>query len=140
MGVCLDAVAAFREALKVCTREQSPQNWASVQNNLGNALAGIGERETATTRLEEAVLAYRQALQVYSREETPLDWAMVRNNLAAALQRLGERCTGAAELEEAVAAYNDAVAVFVAGSAINLLEVCWDNRDRAVALIAERTE
>jgi hypothetical protein len=30
-------------------------DWAATQNNLGNALATLGERESGTTRLEEAV-------------------------------------------------------------------------------------
>ena len=30
-------------------------DWAAPQNNLGNALATFGERESGTTRLEEAV-------------------------------------------------------------------------------------
>ena len=33
------------------------------QNNLGNALATLGERESGTARLEEAVAAYRAALE-----------------------------------------------------------------------------
>jgi hypothetical protein len=31
------AVAAYRSALEVYTREQLPQNWAMTQTNLGNA-------------------------------------------------------------------------------------------------------
>ena len=33
------------------------------QNNLGNALAALGARESGTARLEEAVAAYRAALE-----------------------------------------------------------------------------
>ncbi len=39
-----------------------PLDWAVTQNNLGNALATLGERESGTARLEEAVAAYRAAL------------------------------------------------------------------------------
>jgi hypothetical protein len=42
------------------------------------------------------------------------------------------------QLEAAIATYNDALAVFVAASAIHYIEVCWENRDRAIALLAER--
>ena len=38
------------------------------QNNLGNALRTLGEREDGTERLEEAVAAYRAALEVRTRE------------------------------------------------------------------------
>jgi len=33
------------------------------QNNLGNTLRRLGERESGTTKLEEAVAAYREALK-----------------------------------------------------------------------------
>ena len=45
------------------TRERVPLDWATTQNNLGNALATLGERESGTARLEEAVAAYREALE-----------------------------------------------------------------------------
>ena len=44
-------------------RERVPLDWAMTQNNLGNALQTLGERESGTARLEEAVAAYRAALE-----------------------------------------------------------------------------
>jgi hypothetical protein len=35
-------------------RELVPLDWAQTRNNLGNALASLGEREGGTARLEEA--------------------------------------------------------------------------------------
>ena len=63
------------------------------QNDLGNTLARLGERESGTARLDEAVAAFREALKEYTRERVPLDWAMTQNNLGNALQawRAGER-------------------------------------------------
>ncbi len=80
-----EAVAAYREALKEWTRERVPLDWATTQNNLGNALQTLGERESGTARLEEAVAAYREALKERTRERVPLDWAMTQNNLGNAL-------------------------------------------------------
>ena len=62
-----------------------PLDWATTQNNLGNALRMLGERESGTARLEEAVAAYRAALEEWTRERVPLDWAMTQNNLGNAL-------------------------------------------------------
>jgi hypothetical protein len=42
-----------------------PLDWAITQNNLGNALHALGERESGTARLEEAVAAYDSALAVF---------------------------------------------------------------------------
>jgi tetratricopeptide (TPR) repeat protein len=86
-----------------------PLDWANSQNNLGNALATIGARESDTTKLEEAVAAYREALDERTRERVPLDWAATQNNLGHALEQLGERESGTAKLEEAVTAYRDAL-------------------------------
>ncbi len=79
------------------------------QNNLGNALWKLGERESGTARLEEAVAAYRSALEERTRERVPLDWAATQNNLGNPLWKLGERESGTARLEEAVAAYRSAL-------------------------------
>ncbi|QLH41081.1 MAG: tetratricopeptide repeat protein [Defluviicoccus sp.] len=48
-------------------------DWAATQNNLGIALATLGERESDTARLEDAVAAYRAALREFTRERVPLD-------------------------------------------------------------------
>src|SRR5260370_41808009 len=74
------------------------------QMNLGNALWTLGERESGTTRVEEAVAAYRAALEEMTRDRVPLQWAMTQMNLGTALRTLGERESGTARLEEAVAA------------------------------------
>ena len=103
------AVAAYRAALEEQTRERVPLDWATTQNNLGLALARLGERESGTARLEEAVAAYRAALEERTREGAPLQWAATHNNLGNALVRLGERESGTARLEEAVAAYHAAL-------------------------------
>ena len=61
---------ALRQAIKVCgcvleekPRERVPLDWAETQNNLGNALWRLGQRESGTVRLEEAVTAFRDALR-----------------------------------------------------------------------------
>jgi tetratricopeptide (TPR) repeat protein len=67
-GQSSSAVTAYREALQECTRQRVPLDWAMTQNNLGNALQALGERESGTARLEEAINAYRAALEEYTRE------------------------------------------------------------------------
>ncbi len=105
----MEAVAAYREALKECTRKRVPLGWAMTQNNLGNALATLGERESGTARLNEAVSAYREALKEFTRERVALDWATTQNNLGNALLALAERESGTARLDEALAAYREAL-------------------------------
>jgi tetratricopeptide (TPR) repeat protein len=108
-GALLLAIERYTRLLELTHRERVPLNWAMTQNNLGLALLTLGERESATTKLEEAVAAYREALKEQSRERAPLDWALTQNNLGLTLLRLGERESGTAKLEEAVAAYREAL-------------------------------
>jgi tetratricopeptide (TPR) repeat protein len=86
-----------------------PVGQAPTQNNLGNALLRLAERESGMARLEEAVAAYRAALEEMTRERVPLDWATTQNNLGNALLPLAERESGTARLEEVVAAYRAAL-------------------------------
>jgi tetratricopeptide (TPR) repeat protein len=137
------AVAAYRAALEVYTRESLPLDWATTQNNLGNALWTLGEREDGTENLEKAVAAYRAALEVRTRERVPLDWAMTQNNLGTALRALGERQDGASDagsrrLQEAVAAYRAALEVFRPAGASFYVAGTERNLARAEALLTGR--
>ena len=101
------AIAGYRAALEVFTRERFPEQWSLTMNDLGVALVALAERETGTERLEEAVSAYRAALEERTRERAPLDWAMTQNNLGVALATIGERESNAERLHEATAAYRE---------------------------------
>jgi tetratricopeptide (TPR) repeat protein len=108
-AVLAQAIAVNRLALAEIRREELSLTWATIQNNLGNALGMLGGRESGTGRLKEAVAAYHEALKERTRERVPLDWAMTQNNLGAALGALGERESGTVRLEEAVTAYREAL-------------------------------
>jgi tetratricopeptide (TPR) repeat protein len=103
------AIKQYRSILALRPREHAPVDWAITQNNLGNALAILGTRESSTARLHEAVAAYREALKERTRDRAPLRWAMTQNNLGNALRTLGARESGTARLEEAVAAHREAL-------------------------------
>jgi len=60
----------------------------STQNNLGNALSSLGEREGGTAKLEKAVAAYREALKERTRERVPLGWAYSTGSPGLALMSL----------------------------------------------------
>jgi tetratricopeptide (TPR) repeat protein len=90
-------------------RDRAPRDWAQTQMKLGSTLERLGERESGTTRLEEAVAAYRAALEELTRERVPLDWARLQWGIGLALLRLGERESGIAHLEEAVIALRAAL-------------------------------
>jgi tetratricopeptide (TPR) repeat protein len=108
------------------------------QNNLGNALRTLGQRESGTARLEEAAAAFRAALQEYTRERVPLDWAMTQNNLGNALGTLGQRESGTARLQEAAATYRAALSVFEPAEASYYVGDARQNLDQVEALVKAR--
>jgi hypothetical protein len=61
------------------------------QNNLGNALGSLGERESGTERLEEAVVAYQQALEVFASDTGPHYQSIAQSGLARATKLLEAR-------------------------------------------------
>ena len=113
-----EAVVAYREALTVRTKEQLPQDWAMIQNNLGVVLGAQSTRtggEAGARLFDEAVTAYHEALTVYTKEQLPQDWARTQNNLGATLSDQSTRTGGEAGtqlLDEAVTVYREALTVY----------------------------
>ena len=137
-GTLLVAIERQRSVLNLMPRERKPLDWATTQNNLGNALSTLGERESGTARLEEAVAAYRDALTEYTRERKPRDWATTQNNLGNALSTLGARESGTARLEEAVAAYRDALTEYTRERVPLQWATTQNNLGNALSTLGER--
>lgn len=96
------SIAAFEIALRVYTLKAYPQQWATIQNNLGSAYLDRIEGEKAEN-IEKSIAAYNLALQVHTFEEYPLNWAMIQYNLT---NSYFERILGDKQdnLEQAIAA------------------------------------
>jgi tetratricopeptide (TPR) repeat protein len=109
------------------------------QNNLGNALRALGERESGTARLEEAGAAYRAALEELMRDLVPLQWATAQNNLGNAFRALGGRESGTARLEEAVVAWDGCLKVVEAIWPAEQVNYVYANRDATLAEIKRRS-
>jgi len=96
-SLLVQAIDAYRAALQIQTKTDSPQDWAVTQNNLGNALtrqAAISSSAEAKSLLSQAVDTYRAALQVRTITDLPQDWAMTQNNLGVALRDQAARSSG----------------------------------------------
>ncbi|NET86775.1 MAG: CHAT domain-containing protein [Kamptonema sp. SIO1D9] len=80
------AIAAYRVATTVFTREVYPEYWKSIQNDLGSAYLYRIYGEKAEN-LESAIKCYKNALEVC--EANREDWAKIQISLGAAyLQKL----------------------------------------------------
>jgi tetratricopeptide (TPR) repeat protein len=95
-------VAAYEAALTERTRERVPLQWATTQNDLGTALARLGERESGTSSFEAAAKALRNAQAVYTRESDPSRWVRLQNSIGYTFVLIAERTTDATYVEEAV--------------------------------------
>jgi tetratricopeptide (TPR) repeat protein len=62
---------------------------ATVQNNLGNVLVLIGERQGDVNQLIEAAGLFSAAQTAWTRAQFPLDWAILQDHLGTALQLAG---------------------------------------------------
>ncbi len=82
------AVQSLREALKVYTKERYPEQWASTQLNLANALQYLPSSHPQDN-LVQAVRLYEEVLSVRDRARDPLGYARVIANQANALAHLG---------------------------------------------------
>jgi hypothetical protein len=86
-----DAVAAYRAALTVRTKDQLPQDWAMTQNNLGIVLRNQGTRtggEAGKELIRQAINAYELALEVRTRDALPVQWEQTMNNIKMAKKAL----------------------------------------------------
>jgi len=99
--------ALCRRALKLVSREQYPDSWASIQDELGKSLwqNPLGDR---SENLELAIAAFQQALEVYTRQDWPMQWGQTMNNLGLAYQN---RIHGdqSKNLEQAIDAYQQSL-------------------------------
>ncbi len=83
-----EAVSAYRAALQERTRDKVPLDWAMTQNNLGNALRALGEREAETDKakgcatLKTAREHYAAALEEFGRAGASYYVEMTQRNIA----------------------------------------------------------
>ncbi|GAB5446507.1 tetratricopeptide repeat protein [Gymnodinialimonas sp.] len=133
------AAEMTRTAIASCPRTTEAQLWAGLQNNLGNALANLGNRTGDTDLLHQAVTAYRAALEVYTKDASEMDWAMTRNNLGAALQNLGTRTGDTDVLQQAVTAYRAALEVYTKDNSEMDWAITQNNLGNALQNLGTRT-
>jgi hypothetical protein len=103
------AEAAYREALKVCTRERAPTEWAAIQNNLGNLLERRHELSCDAATLQRAKAAYLEALDAYAATGKQDFRQRVAGKLSSLLASTGEFSEAATIIEPAIALSNAAV-------------------------------
>ena len=102
-------ITCYTAALIVYTRKDYPEQWATIQNNLGAAYSNRIEGVRAAN-IELAIACYREALIVYTPKDYPEKWATTQNNLGATYSNRIEGVR-AANIELAIACFREALKV-----------------------------
>ncbi len=108
-AVLKKAVACCEAALRLCSEQKHPEDWAATQHSLGVVLQELPTADHATN-VAQAVACCEAALRVRTEHECPADWAATMDTLGNACQRLS---TGIREsnLRRAIACYEAALRV-----------------------------
>jgi CHAT domain-containing protein/tetratricopeptide (TPR) repeat protein len=103
------AIAAYQEALSIITQQESPEQWATILNNLANTYKNRIRGDRAEN-IEQAIAIYQKALTVRTNVDSPIAWAQTMSNLANAYT---DRIQGdkSENIENAISAYQQALTV-----------------------------
>ena len=132
------AIERYERLSDLNRHERGSVVWAAIRNGLGSALWMLGQRESETTKLEEAAAIYREVLKLTSHEQVPLEWVRAQRGLGNTLQAIGWREFGTTKLEEAVAAYRKALQVGTRERAPLEWAIVQHNLALALSTIGER--
>jgi tetratricopeptide (TPR) repeat protein len=105
------AIHRYQQALEVFTRQAYPKDWASAQNDLGEAYRNLSILRDRAENLEQAIFHYQQALEVGTRQDYPELWAAIHNNLGIAYAN-GVDGDQAENLEQAILHCQQALEVY----------------------------
>jgi tetratricopeptide (TPR) repeat protein len=108
---CLtEALVVLRDLLsKSIENPQLEIGPAAIQNNLGNVLVLIGERQGDANQLVEAAGNFSAAQSAWTRSRFPLDWAILQDHLGTALQVAGSLAGRNDLLSSAIEAHRSAL-------------------------------
>lgn len=99
------AIAGYELAAKYYyNRQVFPEDWALIQNNLGNAYCNR-IKDDHLSNLEKAIRAYQSSLEIRTLARLPENWATTQNNLGLAYRKLGK-------VDKAIEAFNAALQVY----------------------------
>ena len=102
----------FESILSDISRQQSPLDWAVIQNSLGNILAALGQQRMDVALYEQAIASFNLALEEFKQKDSPLNWATTQYNLGTAAQSLGRQKDDAKLLKTSIDAYTNALLVW----------------------------
>jgi tetratricopeptide (TPR) repeat protein/general stress protein CsbA len=89
-----------------------PVQYASAQNNLGNALGTLARVKQKAENCRKAISAYHEALGVFNIGHFPIDYAAIQSNLGGVYGLLAEVEDSSENCKKAIIAYDEALKVY----------------------------
>jgi hypothetical protein len=127
------ALESFQEALKIFTREDTPETFAEIHHYLGVIYSEIPD-EVKKKSIWAAVSSssFTEALNFYTKAQYPYEYAMICNNFGNAITKFPE-AIHSDNLEKAIYYYNEALSIRTAAlfpferalTLLNYLEALW---------------
>ncbi len=82
-----EALACFRRAQEVWTRESAPERWAAIQNDVGRVYQEMPDGDRVA-HVRAAIAHHHAALDIFDPVSHPINWAWTQSALGAAYQTL----------------------------------------------------
>jgi len=134
---CKRAVETLQEALKIYNQTEFPIEYATVQNNLGNAYFRLTEIDYQSKNFKYAIEAYQQALIVWSPELLPILSANTYNNLGNAYLKLAKIEDQVGNCQKAAQAFEKTLEVYILKQYPLNFAIAQDNLKTAYSMISE---
>lgn len=107
-----DALMKYKEILNHLSKEENPEIYAHLMNNMGNAYSVLADVKDTKTNTLLAVEAYGKALEVYQKSNTTFNYYITLNNLANAHRVLGKISSDNTLLNTAITLYKEALSAY----------------------------
>jgi tetratricopeptide (TPR) repeat protein len=106
------SVKACDLALRIYTRECSPEQYARCQNILGIAYGLLAQVRDKAENCRKGIAAFQEALRVNTLERSPMNYAFIQDNMGNALASLAEVEDKVENCKRAIEAHQQALKVF----------------------------
>ncbi len=104
-----EAAAQFRAALTTFTQDAWPEDWATLQESLGDALVSQANAPLTIGDVDQGINAYQQALIVLTREHALERFIAIQTKIGSAQMSAYTASRDAARLQSAHTAYRGAL-------------------------------
>lgn len=127
------AAQAYQEALKIFTREDTPEIFADIHHQLGIVYADIpDEVKKKGIWASVAVSSFNEALGFYNKVDFPYEFAKICNNMGLAYTKFPQ-ALNSDNFDKALAWYREALDIFTtknfpaerSATLLNYLDACW---------------